>query len=136
VKLKDLVTLQEISLSNDMLWSNEFDWAPVASTNTYTLTGALIIEQGTKQAGRAITLTADPEMAWVTRATLELLRAAAAIQYRKFTLTLEYPTDTRAFTVIFDNTSGPVKATPAKGFPGHKAGDWFRIELKFLEVPA
>ena len=136
MRLTDLVTLQEIALSNDLLWANEFDWAAVESTNTYTLTGALIIEQGTKQSGRPISLTADPEMAWVTRSTLDLLRAAAAIQGRKFRLTFEYPTDVRTFVVIFDTTSDPIKASPVKGFPGHKPGDWYRIELKFLEVVA
>ena len=134
MRLIDQTTLQTITLPNDLLWADEFEWSKVESTNTYTLTGSLIVEQGTKQAGRPISLRAEPDMAWVTRATVDLLQAAAAIAGRRFQLVLEYPTDTRTFLVIFDTTSNPISASPVKGFPGHKAGDWFRIELKFLEV--
>jgi hypothetical protein len=134
MRLIDQTTLEELELPNDLLWSDEFDWSPLESTNTYTLTGALIIEQGVRQAGRPISLTADPELAWVTRTTVQTLRAWAAIPNRKFKLVFEYTTDVRQFLVVFRTTGDPIKSSPVKGFPSHKAGDWFRIELKFLEV--
>lgn len=134
MKLIDQVTLAELLLPNDLLWSDEFDWAPVEATNTYTLTGSLIIEQGTKQAGRSIVLTAEADMAWVTRTTVQTLRNWAAIAGRQFKLVFQYPSDTRQFFVVFNHASEPVSASPVKGFPGHADGDWFRVSLKFLEV--
>lgn len=134
MRLIDQTTLQTIILPNDLLWADEFEWSAVESTNTYTLTGSLIVEQGVKQAGRPISLRAEPDMAWVTRATVDQLRAAAAIAGRQFQLVLEYPNDTRTFLVIFDTTSNPISAAPVKGFPGHSASDFFRVELKFLEI--
>lgn len=134
MRLIDQTTLQTIVLPNDLLWADEFEWSAVESTNTYTLTGSLIVEQGVKQAGRPISLRAEPDMAWVTRATVDQLRAAAAIAGRQFQLVLEYPNDTRTFLVIFDTTSNPISAAPVKGFPGHLASDFFRVELKFLEI--
>lgn len=134
MKLIDQVTLQELALPNDLLWTDELSWTPVVATNTYTLTGSLIIEQGVRQAGRPITLQADPDMAWVTRTTVETLRAWSAITDRRFKLVLQYPTDTREFLVVFRHDGDPIQASPVKGFPEHRPDDWFRVALKFLEV--
>lgn len=128
----DFVT---INLPNDLLWTNEFSWVATAQTNTYTLPGTLIIELATKQIGRPINLEGPSDMGWVSRATLLQLIAVGKLLGRKFTLTLEYPTDTRTFLVMFDSSSGePITATPVTGFPGHSTGDWFTLKLKLIEV--
>lgn len=134
MRLTDKTTLQNLSLPNDLLWANEFEWSAVESTHTYSLSGALIVEQGVKQAGRPINLKAEADMAWVTRAVVSTLHTWAAIPGRVFELALEYAGDTRAFDVIFDNTTTSVTASPVKGFPAHSAGDYFRVELKLIEV--
>lgn len=135
MKLIDQVTLEEILLPNDLLWVDEFRWTPVASSSWYSLAGSLIIEQGVKLAGRPITLEPpDNEMAWVSRSVHEALRAAAAIPARRFKLVLEYPTDSREFLVAFAPVDDPIDGNPAKGFPCHEAGDWFRVSLQFIEV--
>ncbi len=134
MRLIDQVTFQELALPNDLLWTDELSWTPVMATNTYTLTGSLIIEQGVRQAGRPITLQAEPDMAWVTRTTVETLRAWSAIAGRRFKLVLEYPTDVRQFLVVFRHDGDPIAANPVKGFPEHRPDDWFRVSLKFLEV--
>lgn len=134
--LTDLVTLEQLQLPNDLMWVDEFNWSPVASTHTYTLAGALIIEQGVKQAGRPITLRSEQDdMAWVTRQTAQRLKAFSAIAGRLFKLKFEYPTDSREFQVMFSlDTAEAVTASPVKGFPGHQDGDWFKIAMKLLEV--
>ena len=136
MKLIDLTTNEELLLPNDLLWSDEFEWSPVVANNTYTLTGSLVIQQGVRQAGRPISLKApEQDMAWVTRATVQKLRDWSAIAGRQFRLVLEYPTDSRQWVVVFAHADDPIGAEPAKGFPGHAAGDWFRVSLKFIEVP-
>lgn len=134
MRLTDKTTLQNLSLPNDLLWANEFEWSAVESTHTYSLSGALIVEQGVKQAGRPINLKAEADMAWVTRAVVSTLHTWAAIPNRIFELGLEYAADTRTFNVIFDNSTTSVIAKPVKGFPGHSAGDYFHVELKLIEV--
>ena len=134
MKLIDLITQQEIDLPNDLLWRDEFDWSPVEATQTYTLTGALIIESSVRQAGRPISLSADQDMAWVTRETLSKLKTWAAIPARKFNLTFEYATDTRSFLVVFNHGKDPTKGSPVLGFPMHKDGDYFTCALNFMEV--
>jgi hypothetical protein len=136
MKLKDMITLQEVELPNDLLWSDEFDWSPVESNQTYTLTGALVIESSVRQAGRPISLSADQDMAWVTRQTLSKLKNWAAIPARQFRLIFEYKTDTREFLVVFNHSKDPAKAKPVLGFPMHKDGDYFTVALNFIEIAA
>lgn len=136
MKLINLTTNEELQLPNDLLWSDEFEWSPVAANNTYTLTGALVIQQSVRQAGRPISLKApEQDMAWVTRSTVQKLRDWSATAGRQFRLVFEYPADTRQWVVVFAHADDPIGAEPVKGFPGHAAGDWFRVSLKFIEVP-
>ncbi len=134
MKLKDTITLEVIDLPNDLLWTDEFDWSPVESTQTFSLTGALIIEYGEKQAGRPISLSADQDMAWVTRETLSKLKAWAAIPARKFNLIFEYENDVRQFLVVFNHSKDATKGSPVLGFPMHNDGDDFTCALNFMEV--
>ena len=52
-------TLDGLALPAGMIWQDEFDWSPALSAQEYSLTGALVIDAGTRQAGRPITLAAS-----------------------------------------------------------------------------
>ncbi len=134
MKLTDQTTLQVLQLPNDLLWTDELSWSPVVAANSNTLTGALVIEYGTRQAGRPITLQAPDDMAWTQRSTVQTLQNWAALAGRVFTLALEYPTDTRSFSVVFRHDGAPVTAKPVLGVPTHSAGDWFNVALQFTQV--
>lgn len=134
MKLIDQVTLAEIQLPNSLLWKDEFDWTPVAATGKYSLGGSFIVQAGTKLSGRPITLEPMEDMGWVSRAKLATLYAAASIPKRKFTLALEYPDDTREFTVWFAPVANPVEAKPVKGFPEHSPDSWYSIKLQFIQT--
>lgn len=136
MKLKDLTTLEELNLPNDMFWVDELKWQPAISTKTYSLTGALIIEGGVRLAGRPITLEPKNDMAWIPRSLALTLRSWASLFNRKFKLRLEYPTDTREFFVCFDTQSIAVEASAVKEFPQHSPDDWFSVKLRFIEVEA
>lgn len=136
MKLVDQVTLTEYQLP-DLFWSDEFKWHPVVSQNTYSLLGALIIEPAVRLSGRKITLVnPQPDMGWITRLQLIALQTAAAIVGRKFTFHLEYPNDSRTFTVVFDHQDGrALEAEPVVGFPHVKDDEYFTVTLNLIEVP-
>lgn len=136
MKLVNVTAGGTLTLPNDMLWEDEFDWSPVISEHTYSTTGALFVDQFVKQAGRPISLRAAAEdMCWVPRSTAQALLAWAGMVEHTFRLELEYPGDTRTFNVIFNSTEGqPVTAVPVAGFPGHSPNDWFRVTIKLTEV--
>ena len=86
-----------IELPEDMRWLDEFDWQSLAQTEPgYTLGGAVIIQQGTKLAGRPVTL--GGEWIWLARADLVTLQAWADVP--ELEMTLAHP-DGRSFSVCF-----------------------------------
>lgn len=120
-----------ISLPHDLLWTDEHEWQPVVADHAYSLTGALVVEAATRQAGRPITLSSPSGMAWLTRAQLADLRGFAAGATATFTMELP---DGRDFSVIFALHETPIEATSVKGFPDFSDGEWFSVTLRFVEI--
>lgn len=90
------LTLGALTLPQGLRWADEFDWSPLAQATSYSLTGALIVEQATKQAGRPITLVGGREFAWLTRTEVAALKTLLEAG-EEMTLTLH---DNRTFTVL------------------------------------
>ena len=86
-----------ITLPEDMRWLDEFDWQALAqSSPEYSLGGAVVIQQGTRLAGRPVTL--GGEWIWLARADLVTLQAWADVP--ELEMTLAHP-DGRSFNVCF-----------------------------------
>ena len=56
-----------VDLPKDLQWVEELTWNTVEQNVEYSLTGALLIQEGVKQKGRFITLAGKDDMAWITR---------------------------------------------------------------------
>lgn len=122
---------EQIDLPDDLLWTDEFQWSPVVAVQSYTLTGALVIDQAVRRAGRPISLVGPADMAWVTRQTVRTLHAWAAEADTRAVLALR---DGRQFTVAFRHADGAVEAEPVLGLPAWRDGDWYRLTLRLLET--
>lgn len=133
--LKNLATAAALTLPDDLLWTDEHSWSPTVTSTSYLITGALLVQTATRQAGRPITLAGAPDMAWVTRATVEQLRlwAAAALTDNsgRFLLTLA---DDRAYTVAFRHADTALEAEPVLGIPARSDADFYRLTLRLLEI--
>ncbi len=135
MKLKNLFSGATLTLPDDLLWSDEHSWSPVVSSVSYLITGSLLVQSATRQAGRAITLVGAADMAWVTRSVANLLRDWAALPLDavsgRFELTLF---DGRVFTVAFRHGDGAIEAEPVTGFPGRFDSDFYRVTLKLMQI--
>ena len=135
MELKNLFSGATLALPDDLLWSDEHTWSPVVSSVSYLITGALLVQSATRQAGRDITLVGAADMAWVTRSVVNLLREWAALPLDsatgRFELTL---TDGRVFTVAFRHADGAIEAEPVTGFPARNDNDFYRITLKLMQI--
>ena len=135
MQLKNLATEVALPLPGDLLWSDEHAWSPAVANASYLITGALLIQSATRQAGRPITLVGAPDMAWVTRATVEQLRAWAALAVSETTGRFELSfADGRVFAVAFRHTDTAIEAEPVLGFPARASTDFYRLTLRFLEI--
>ncbi|WP_230660420.1 hypothetical protein [Psychrobacter sp. I-STPA10] len=107
-QLKRNDTKESIELPDDMHWNDEFSWSKIAQSNPeWTLTGSMVVQQGTKKAGRPITLTGD--WIWHRREDLLLLRSWCDVA--KLTMTLTHY-DGREFQVIWRLHDTGIDAQP------------------------
>ena len=135
MELKNLFSGATLTLPDDLLWSDEHGWSPVVSSVSYLITGSLLVQSATRQAGRAITLVGAADMAWVTRSVVNVLREWAALPLDavtgRFELTLM---DGLMFTVAFRHADGAIEAEPVTGFPARNDNDFYRITLKLMQI--
>lgn len=126
--LSDGVTTVE--LDDDLDWANEFNWADVLQTKTYTLTGALLLESAARQAGRQIELRGGDAFGWMLRSAVEQLKTWARLAGQQLTLTLRGT----EYTVVFDHEAGCLEARPVVDFSDPEPGDHYVVTLRFLVV--
>lgn len=124
------ITLDAVVLPDDLIWTDEFDWTPVQQSQEYTLSGALILDSGIKQAGRTMTLTGDVDAAWSERADIKAIYAKLPDD-SAMTLTLN---DGRVFNVVFDHAQTPLSAKPIIDFSTPDDADMYQLTLKFIQV--
>lgn len=135
MQLKNLTDEVSLLLPDDLLWSDEHAWSPAVASVSYLITGALLVQSATRQAGRPITLTSLPDMAWVTRSVLGTLYDWATVPLAassgRFELTL---LDARVFTVAFRHGEAPIEAEPVTGFAARHDSDFYRLTLRLMEI--
>lgn len=120
-----------LTLPDDLQWTDEYAWQPIDQTAEYSVTGALIIDVGARQAGRPITLSSGGDV-WITRADVDVLRAWASTPGQTLTLTLA---DARVFAVAFRHQDAPaLEAEPVLFMAPMDAGDWYVLTLKLMEI--
>lgn len=124
------ITLGDITLPVDLIWTDEFDWSPIQQSKGYTLTGALVIETGKMLAGRPITLSGDQASGWASRATVKSLYALLDTD-STMTLTLN---DARTFSVKFNHEGQPIQAKPIIDYNNLADTDHYSLVLKLIAV--
>ena len=132
------ITLGAIILPATLVWEDEFTWSPVAQSTEYSLTGALIVQEATKLAGRPITLVgksdSNAHTGGISRTDLLALQTALNVTGATWTLTLH---DARTFTVAAQQD--PLDAEPLpvyrSFFPANPTGErWYLIRALKLQT--
>ena len=124
--------LDTITLTDDLLWINEFEWNPVDQTIERSLTGALLVQEGQLTHGRPIVLSGNGEAGWVSRLTVKNLFALSKAANKTMTLTLS---DNRQFSVIFDRSNGvPVEAQQVLPFAYPEDNEQYFVTLRLLTI--
>lgn len=133
------ITLGGVALPDGLRWADEFAWSPRVQSTEWSITGALLVQEGEKQAGRPITLIGGRTWAWMTRVALLALQSQLDnAPGTGLTLVLH---DSRSFQVIPRmDESGAIQASPLprigdSGFADPSDDDWYYIdELRLLEI--
>lgn len=124
------ITLDAITLPDDLTWADEFDWTPTEQQRAFTLTGSQVVETGVRQAGRPITLAGGDDAGWIDRATLNAIYNKLS-DNTAMTLTLH---DARTFQVAFDHQQKPIAARPVIDYRTPDAADYYTLTLRFITL--
>jgi hypothetical protein len=122
-----------LQLDPDLAWSDEFEWSATEQAMTRSLTGKPILQYGTRNGGRPITLAAADNAAWMSRATMAQLQTWADTPGQALTLTLRgvgYP------VVFRHHDGGPFDAAPLVDYADPDPADWVVATLRFMTLPA
>ena len=117
-----------LTLSDRLLWTDEYAWTPVVTAQKWGTHGALIVHVGKRKAGRPITLDGRDSRAWIERVQCDKLNAWAALPGAEFSLVVRG----QARTVLFlEFTADPILRLE----DGEIDGQTVYVPLfKFLEV--
>lgn len=129
--LKRNDTNEQIRLHPQFRWTDELDWTPLAQSEpVYTLTGSMDIQQGTKKAGRPITLNGDNTR--TARADIETLKAWSSVP--ELILTLTHPKGVH-YSVIFSRPAlDNVQAIKPYRPIDEADSDKYTLNLHFITV--
>lgn len=119
-----------ISIPSGLVWVDEFDWTDAESVAEYSIAGALLIDAGTRLAGRPITLQGEEDAGWIDRSVLLAVQALAADPGATFPFVHH---DGRAFTVAF----APGEPITARSLarPELPPSDWpYVATIRLIEV--
>ena len=115
---------EQLELPARLRWTDEHDWQAIAqATPQYSLGGAVIVQQGTKLAGRPVTLGNEDQHNWLRKATITTLLAWADAPELEITLTTP---DGRSYNTCFarpalSNTTPVFYAAPEDGTAQYEA---------------
>lgn len=122
--------LDAVTLPPDLVWQDEFTHTPIEQSISYTLSGAMVVDQAVKQAGRPITLGGADDQAWVKRSVLLALYAKAQ-SGSPMTLTLP---DGRTFQVVWRHQDRAIDADPIGNVSPPTSDTPYRVTLRLMEV--
>lgn len=130
-----------LTLPKDLQWVDEFNWAQVEQTTEFSLTGALLIQEGSKLKGRNITLSGLDNMAWITREQAETLLQMKNTPGLVITLRFVDRNVTsniyKSFNVMFRHSEGAVEIKPIKQWDQFEPEAYCIINnIRFMETLA
>jgi len=130
-----------IDLPKDLEWKDELNWGTVDQIVEYSLTGALLIQEGVKQKGRPITFTGKDNMAWITREqglTLLAMRNTQGLVMTLKFLNKNAPASVLfSFNVMFRHSEGAVDLSNIKDFDQYESDAWYIVNaIRLMETTA
>ncbi len=122
-----MITLDGIELPDELLWEDEFSWAPAAQIITPTLTGVPFIEDSAAPGCRPMTLIHDNK-AWVTRAQLRQLKNKETALGGSMVLAMH---DGSTYRVCWRRDPRGIDADPIVDYADPADSDFYTITLRF-----
>lgn len=124
-----------LMLPEDLYWEDEWAWTPVAQTLTRSVTGAAILQIGTRTGGRPITLASrDRVSGWMRLGEVIQLQSWAARPGAVFTLRWRGQVWSVRFRPGTGDTEAAVIGEPVVYYSDPLPDDWVIPTLRLITV--
>lgn len=131
--MPEVIMLDTVELDDQFEWEDEFEWDAVAQAQDRSLSGALVVQYGSKTCGRPITLKANGG-AWTPLSAVRQLEAMRDEPGRVMQLTLA---DARVFHVMFNRDGGtPLEARPIERLVNPPSDHPYDVSIRLITVAA
>ena len=123
-----------LTLNHDLHWDDEFAWTALEQTIDRSVTGAMIVQQGVRTYGRAITLKSPTDdMGAITRAQALQIQTWSHTPEQPLTLVLRGATH----KVLFNHTgdAAPFEMAPMSTIHNTTGTDLMLVTLRFITIP-
>jgi len=87
-----------VTLDNDMIWVDEFQYTPMTGTAARAIDGHMVVQTFKTEGGQSVTLSGSESFGWQKRSTVLALQALALYPEDSFLVTLP---DSRQLEVMF-----------------------------------
>ena len=125
--------LDTVTLPDDLVWRNEFEWNQAVQSQDRTLNGALVVQTAANLYGRPIRLEGGQDGGWITRATAKALYALEANP--TLVMTLTGLNDEAPLSVMFDRSNGPaVESQMIMRWANPDDTTWYSCALRLITV--
>lgn len=129
-QITGLVTLGGLDLPDDIDWTDEFTFQAVGQSVTRTIAGNHVEFNQTLVRGRPITLVANEDEGWLTKAQVDSIQTFASTPGATFTLDI----GAQSFTVAFRQDEGAFSPSPLLARIDPAAGDFFTATIRLRTV--
>ena len=125
--------LDTVTLPDDLVWRNEFEWNQAVQSQDRTLSGALVVQTAANLYGRPIRLEGGTDGGWITRATAKALCALEADP--TLVMTLTGLNDEAPLSVMFDRANGPAfESQMIMRWANPDDTTWYSCALRLITV--
>lgn len=125
------IELGGVTLSDHMVWTDEFEYTAVAQSALRTLGGNVKVYTQQLTKGLPITLSATTDQGWLTKAQIQAVQALADAAGSTYTLTIGSDT----FSVVFRHQDAPAFAAEALDQVGAQAPPgYYTATIKLMTV--
>jgi len=125
------ITLDAVTLPNDLEWLDEFSWSYIQQSYKTTLGGTVVIEERELVNGKPITLAGGTRSGLITREVLDALMVKVDTLAEVMVLTLH---NADVYNVMWRRDTQPIVATPLDVSPNPSIGTLYQVQLSLIEV--
>jgi len=106
-----MITLDEITLPDDLEWVDRYKFHPAVHRYKRSLTGDFFVEVYDKSGGRNITLSGSQDRGWVDKSIIDALITKIDSSTNDTPMTLTF-SDSETFQVLFNLEDNALEAFP------------------------